>query len=52
MDQLHLELTAGPPTEPPPDGHALPGPQFGPGDLSEVDWETTRYLSAAAQLVP
>ena len=52
MDQLHLELTTGPPTEPPLDGHALPGPQFGPGDLSEVDWETTRYLSAAAQLDP
>ena len=54
MDELRLELTAGPPAEPPLNGHALPGPQFdlGPGDLSEVDWETTRYLAAAAQLDP
>jgi hypothetical protein len=54
VDKLRLELTAGPPTEPPLNGHAQPGPQddLGPGDLSEVDWETTRYLSAAVQLDP
>jgi hypothetical protein len=54
VDKLRLELTAGPPTEPPLNGHAQPGPQddLGPGDLGEVDWETTRYLSAAAQLDP
>jgi hypothetical protein len=54
VDELHLELEAGPPTEPPLNGHALPIRRYdlGPGDLSEVDWETTRYLAAAAQLDP
>ena len=54
MDELNLELPAGLSTEPPPNGHALPGPQcdLGPGDLTEVNWEATRYLSAAAQLDP
>jgi hypothetical protein len=54
VDELHLELPAGLSTEPPPNGLALPGPQcdLGPGDLIEVDWEATRYLSAATQLDP
>jgi hypothetical protein len=54
VDELHVGLPADPPPEPPPNGHAPPGPEFdlGPGDLTEVDWETTRYLSAAAQLDP
>ena len=54
MDELHLEHEASPPREPPLNGHAPPGPQsdLGPGDLGEVDWETTRYLAAAAQLDP
>jgi hypothetical protein len=52
VDELHLELEASPPTGPPLNGQALPILHYdlGPGDLSEVDWETTRYLAAAAQL--
>jgi hypothetical protein len=54
VDELHLELQASPAAEPPLNGHTLPILHYdlGPGDLSEVDWETTRYLAAAAQLDP